>query len=252
MAWTAYCRKCGKDVPPGDVCPFCGGKLTKASLRIAWCVRRRPAADWLCWNAAARILLPVWALSLLLILLPEAILRGGAGVSALLTGGLLSTMGTLLAVAAVLTLIILLAQGEDILDCVADSRGVHVRLYLPEPTALKLLARFRTPALRSRADASGTVPVVLIAEKDLAWKDVARVQLWPEKLIILFYAPRWWQRAALPCTPFTWTDCQELIREKLGKKKKVILPPSLRAAKEKSAADFPAGPIQYSENTENL
>ena len=46
--------------------------------------------------------------------------------------------------------------------------------------------------------------------------------------MILFYAPRWWMRVALPCTAFTWADALDFIREKIGKKKAVKLPEECR------------------------
>ena len=45
--------------------------------------------------------------------------------------------------------------------------------------------------------------------------------------MVLFYAPSWWLRIPVVCTPFTWQDTMEYIREKLGRKKKVKLPQSL-------------------------
>ena len=66
-----------------------------------------------------------------------------------------------------------------------------------------------------------------LGEKDLPWKNVARVQLWPEKCMILYYAPSWWMRIAAACTPFSWDDVMGLTREKLGRKKKIRLPASL-------------------------
>ena len=56
---------------------------------------------------------------------------------------------------------------------------------------------------------------------------MARVQLWPEKCMILYYAPASWLRIAVECTPFTWEDVMGLTREKLGKKRKIRLPQSL-------------------------
>ena len=44
---------------------------------------------------------------------------------------------------------------------------------------------------------------------------------------MLFYAPSWWLRIPVVCTPFTWDDTMEYIREKLGRKKKVRLPQTL-------------------------
>jgi hypothetical protein len=73
----------------------------------------------------------------------------------------------------------------------------------------------------------GGAQVVKLSEKNLAWKDVARVQLWPEKCMILYYAPAGWLRIAVACTPFTWEDVMGMTREKLGKKRKIRLPQSL-------------------------
>ena len=63
--------------------------------------------------------------------------------------------------------------------------------------------------------------------KDLPWKNIARVQLWPEKCMILYYAPSWWMRIAAVCTPFIWDDVMAVTREKLGRKRKIRLPASL-------------------------
>ena len=80
-----------------------------------------------------------------------------------------------------------------------------------------------------RADPEAAVSVVKLEEISLPWREVARVQTWPEKCMILFYAPAWWLRIPVLCTPFAWEDAAEMIREKLGKKKKVRLPESFRA-----------------------
>ena len=60
--------------------------------------------------------------------------------------------------------------------------------------------------------------------------------------MILYYAPAWWLRVAVACTPFSWEDAMGMTREKLGKKRKIQLPPSLvipaepKARKAKPAA----------------
>ena len=132
---------------------------------------------------------------------------------------LLGMMGMLLAV----MLLVFILQGDDLLDCVIDARGIHVQTYLPEPTTLKLLLRGKSTRLLDSGE-----NMLLLSSREIAWKDVARVQLWPEKTMILFYAPRWWMRVSLPCTPFTWEDALDFIREKIGKKKAVILPEACR------------------------
>lgn len=137
---------------------------------------------------------------------------------------LLILLGTVLAVVfAALAL-----QGRELADYVVDNRGIHEIRYLPDPTPVKLLARLESPArMKEAAGQDTSVPVLRLSEKNLAWKDVARVQLWPEKCTVLFYAPARWLRSAVICTPFTWDDVMELTRNKLGKKRKILLPQSL-------------------------
>ena len=133
----------------------------------------------------------------------------------------------MLVIVATLLLLAFILQGEDLQDCVVDGRGVHIQQYLPQPTPMKLLLRLKSPSLMEQYDpAEG---ILLIGQKEVLWKDIARVQLWPEKTMILFYSPAWWMRLALPCTPFTYEDCFVFIQEKLGKKKGVTLPDELIA-----------------------
>jgi hypothetical protein len=227
MALTAFCKKCGREVDAGEVCPYCGTRLGKNAAHAAWCVERVPAKDWICWNAVMRLLLPAALVILLLVLLIEGISGGIGAVEKMMTSGfpvvLLILLGTILAV----VLIVLLLQGKELTDYIADNRGLHEIHYLPNPTPLKLMARLKSPGLIGAAGEDGRAPVVKLYEKDLAWKDVARVQLWPEKCMILYYAPSRWLRIALACTPFTWEDVMGLTREKLGKKRKIQLPQSL-------------------------
>ena len=227
MPITAYCKKCARDVPPGDLCPHCGGKLAKSALRVAWCADHTPVRDWMSWNAVMRLVLPVLLAVRVLILALEGLAGGLEGIAALLRGGLLFSLLGLLALTAAGLLLAFILQGDDLQDCVVDGRGVHIQQYLPEPTALKLMLRLKSPRLLERYDP--TEGILLIGQKELAWKDIARVQLWPEKTLILLYAPAWWMRLALPCTPFTYEDCLTFIQEKLGRKKGVMLPAELAA-----------------------
>lgn len=229
MAFTAYCKKCRQDVAAGEFCPLCGGHLARSAQRVAWCVRHRPVRDWLCWNSAARIILPGVAAVLAVILLAEGLTGGGAAVRQLLSAGILATALQLVGWLGAALLIILLLQGDTLLDCIIDSRGVHVQQYLLNPTPIRLMARLRSPALMQNIDPDAQEPMVLIGQKEIAWRDVARIQLWPEKLLILVYAPRWWMRLAIYATPGCWHDTLAFIREKIGRKKGVILPYELTA-----------------------
>ena len=221
MALSCYCRKCKMDVPASSVCSRCGNALPASSRRSAFCVDHRPVADWMCWNSAMRIILPVFFLVAFLVILMEGLGGGFEAVEHLLSGGFLMTMLELLLALFSLVLLLLIMQGDDVLDIVVDSRGIHVKTVLPEPTVLKLLARFRSPSLKDTDD------MPLIQSADLSWSQVRRVQLWPEKALVLFYSPVWWMRVFVPCTPFTYPDVLEMTREKLGKKKLVIKPGEL-------------------------
>lgn len=222
---TSYCKKCGQDVPVSAFCPHCRSKLAANTVRLAWCVDHHPVRDWMSWNAVMRLLLPVVGATLLLVILLEAVMGGLDGVQMLLGGGLIVSLLGMMCMLLTLMLLVFILQGEDLLDCVVDSRGIHVQKYLPNPTALKLLLRGKSPRLLDTLDGEN---LLLVSSAEIAWKDIQRVQLWPEKTMILFYAPRWWMRVPLPCTPFTWEDALDFIREKIGKKKAVTLPEECR------------------------
>lgn len=226
MALTAYCKKCAREVEPGDICPRCGSRIAKSAIHAAWCVEKAPARDWMSWNAAARILFPSALAVLLLVIAAEALSGGSAAVENLFRSGFPAVVAALLCAALLLILIVFLLQGHELTDYVIDSRGVHVTTYLPDPTPLKLILRLKSPGLASATEQDGA-SVLRLSGRDLAWKDVYRVQLWPEKCAVLFYSPSWWLRIPVFCTPYTWDDTLGFIRDKLGRKKKVLLPPSL-------------------------
>lgn len=261
MPLTSYCKKCARDVPVGERCPHCGAKLPANTVRLAWCVDHAPLRDWMSWNAVMRIALPVLLLALVLAILLEGVTGGVAGIEAIIREGLpLSLLGVAIFGAAVLLLLFIL-QGDDILDCVVDSKGFHVQQYLPDPTPLKLIARFKSPALMRRITEEN--PMLLLSQKEIAWKDVVRVQLWPEKTLLLLYAPRWWLRLSVPCTPFTWEDALQMVSDKLGRKKAVdlpgqlVAPPKPKAAKavqarQLSMDDLPAIPAEGVEQSQDF
>lgn len=253
MPLTCYCKKCAADVPVGDHCPNCGAKLAANTVRLAWCVDHTPVKDWMSWNAVARIVLPLAAVLVALMLVLEMAVGGVAGVERMLSGGVMIAVLGMITLGAALILLALMLQGDDVLDCVMDSKGLHVTQYLPEPTAVKLLMRLKSPQMLQQAGPD--TPMLLLAQRDIAWKDVARVQLWPEKTLMLLYAPAWWLRLPLYCTPFTWEDALEMVRDKLGRKKGVNLPAELIAppkpkapkavkAKQLTIADIPDVPEQ--------
>ncbi len=233
MALTAYCKKCAREVEAGETCPYCGTRLGKNAAHAAWCMERTPVKDWMSWNALMRILLPAALVILLLVLLAEGISGGISAVEKMLVSGFPVVLLILLGTILVIALAALLLQGKELTDYVVDNRGIHEIHYLPDPTPIRLVTRLKSPSLM-RNEERGQKPAVLkLSEKDLPWRNVARVQLWPEKCMILYYAPGWWLRIAVVCTPFIWDDVMALTKEKLGRKKKIRLPGLLMIPAEK-------------------
>lgn len=224
MARTAYCKHCGKEVEAGEVCPECGTRLGKNAAHAAWCIERTPVKDWMYWNSVMRILLPGALVILILVLLLEGISGGAEALEKMLSSAFPAVLGVLLLTTVAVVFAVLLLRGKELSDFVIDNRGIHETRYLPNPTPLKLMLRMKAPGL---PEGDGSARVVKLSEHHIAWKDVGRVQLWPEKCTVLFYAPAWWLRIPVMCTPFTWDDTLAFTREKLGKKRKIQLPPSL-------------------------
>lgn len=221
VAKTLYCKKCNVDVPEGEACPVCGKTPPASSVRVAWMYARQRTTDWMCWNAVMRIAVPVLSAATVLGLLLELLLGGSAGVRQLLNSGFLWVMGMLLLLVTAVTLLVFALGGEDELYCVVDSKGFHVRTALPGANRVKLFLHGKSTALMETADANGRV---ILSEKELAWKDIARVQLWTDKRLMLLYAPRWWMKLSVPILLAKWNDVLTMTDEKLGKKKAVELP----------------------------
>lgn len=221
VAKTLYCRKCNVDVPEGEECPICGKTPPASSVRVAWMYARRRATDWMSWNAVMRIAVPVLSAATALGLLLELLLGGGAGVRQLIASGFLWAMGLLMLLVCAVTLLVFALGGDDELYCVVDSKGFHVRTALPAANRVRLLLHGKSADLMTTADTNGRV---ILGEKSLAWKDIARVQLWTDKRLMLLYSPRWWMKLSVPILLAKWNDVLTMTDEKLGKKKAVELP----------------------------
>ena len=146
MARTAYCKRCGKEVDAGEMCPFCGTRLGKNAAHAAWCVERTPVKDWMYWNSVMRLLLPGALAIVVLVLLLEGIAGGLGAVEKMLSSAFLPVLGILLGTVLVAVFAILLLQGKELSDFVVDSRGIQETRYLPDPTPLKLILRLKEPS----------------------------------------------------------------------------------------------------------
>ncbi len=225
MPLSARCKKCGMEAAPGACCPRCGGK--QGTPRYFWRVQQRPVLSWDRWNAPMRILLPIIGVVAGTVTVLEALSGDPARLRQLLTGDLPLLLGAMLGAAVLLTGLVLACQGTEVLEIAADKTGLTVTTLLPRPGMLSLLARLRSPALAGSASLRREYGLFL-GEKKLPWKACRRVQLWPEKQMMLFYAPARWLQLAIPCDRTAWLDLGSLVREKLGKRRDVSLPAELR------------------------
>ncbi len=225
MAQSAYCKKCRKEVLPGAACPYCGGKL--GTPRTVWRVKHVPVRDWISWNAPMRLALPALMLVAAVILAAEGLTNGTAGIERLLNGAFPRVLLWILAGLTLAVLLVLLFQREEVLEVALEKSGITVRTLLPKPGPLCLLAHLRSPAL-ARNDALRQEYGLLVDEQKLSWRQVKRIQWWPEKSQLLLYGPFWWLRMAVPVTAESWPELSAAITEKLGKKK-IRMPSGLRA-----------------------
>ena len=252
MPYTVYCKKCCCEVSPGETCPVCSASLKGKKERETFTVYRRAVTDWMCWNRVMRVYLPAWAFLSAALLVPAGVtaFATGRSMNAILPPVLLPVW-MLLGIAVIALL--LLFQGVSRLDCTVDSHGVRMVELLETPTTLQLLAHLRSPSLTQDEIESG---LYLLHVHDLAWKDISRVDLWPEKGFVLLYQPAHWLRIPLPCPPGDYEIVLEEIRRNAGAKKRIILPQELKTeepaeAKPRKArrkkADEKAEHLQYDE-----
>lgn len=226
MAVSATCKKCGREAAPGGTCPLCGGKT--GLPHTLWRVSRRPVLSWMAWNSFLRLALPVLALVAAALLAAE-LANGPGGLRRFLEGPVPTLLLWLLAGLTAAVGLVLLLQGTETLELMSDKNGMTLRVLLPRPNALQLLAHGRSPRLIR--EASLRMEYGLLAdERRVDWKSLRRVQLWPEKGLFLLYGPRWWLRMAVPCDTEGWREMSAQVRDKLGGSKRAIVPASLRQA----------------------
>ncbi|MBR6954844.1 MAG: zinc ribbon domain-containing protein [Clostridia bacterium] len=227
MPYSARCKKCGTETSSGALCPRCGGKL--GPWRCLWRTQRIPVLSWSCWNAPMRIMLPALAVMALAAMGVELTLGGWPALERLMAGSFPLLMLSLVGAAVLLTGLVLLLRGREVLEIAADKGGLTVTVLLPKPGAVSLLARLHSPAEAADPALQRTYGLFL-EEKTIPWKSIRRVGLWPEKQLVLFYAPAHWLRAAVPCDRASWPEMRQTITDKLGKQKHTRLPDVFRPA----------------------
>ena len=145
-------------------------------------------------------------------------------VKAVFVQGFFGTLLTALGIILLAVLLLLLLQGRESVHYVLDARGVHQYVYLRQPTAMRLYARFLTPAAVAAIDAGEQAieGMTFVRANHLAWADVKRVRFWPETKTILFYRPKYWQAMAVVCASQEYEAAETLTRKKLARNRKAL------------------------------
>lgn len=238
MPLVNYCKKCRAETPLGESCPYCGGKLTQTGEMISFGLVRKAGKEWFAWNNMLRILLPVWVLTVAIVILSEMAASGVNGVEALLEQGLMRTMIAILAAALGVIWLMFALQGRESVHVVFDKQGVHVRTYIPRHNTIGLYARFATPYTVERLTETDERPelegLMLVRRITLPWNDIRRVKIWHEGSTMLFFRPSFWQVAAVRLPYAEMPEAEAYVRKKLKRNKKAkVQPPDPMEKKKK-------------------
>lgn len=239
MPLVNYCKKCKTEVPLGESCPYCLGKLTQSGEQISFGMKRLVVKDWFAWNDLLRIALPVLGLVLIIILASEASAAGMAGVTALLSQGLMETMLGLLALVLLAIYLILSLQGAESVHTVLDKDGVHVRVYIAKGNDLGLYARLMTQASADRLAQLDNRPALsdltLVKRVSIPWSQIRRVRIWREGGRVLIYRPAFWQAVAVHCPGRELVEAEAFVRKKMKRFKKAKVLPKIPTEKSKKS-----------------
>ena len=196
---------------------------------------RRPVKEWFAWNHILRIALPVWLLVWVVVVAAEGAAAGTEGVIALINGGFLRTMGSLLAMLLAVVWLTLRLQGVESVHVVLDKQGVQVRTYVQEGNATALYTRFVSEAAAEKLAAEDERPelpgLVLVRRVQLPWNEIRRVRIWREGCTILFFRPSLWQAAAVQLPVGELAGAEEYVRKKMKRNKKAKIQPVIRKEK---------------------
>lgn len=224
MPLVQYCKKCKTEVPLGESCAFCGGKLTKNGEMLSFGMVHVPVRDWFCWNNLLRIALPILGGVTVLALLFELMAGGTKAVEKLLRDGFLGTMLVVLGAMLLVFYVLLRLQGGERIHYVLDKQGVHAWTYLQEANPIQLYTRLLTPeAMEKLSQDDHALPdLTLIRYQTIAWHDIHRVRLWRENAVLLLYRPSWWQAMYVNCPIEEWEAVEKMLRQKLKPRKEVV------------------------------
>ncbi len=222
-----FCKKCKREVPDGEACPFCYGKLSKTNEQISFWMGRNPVRDWFSWNRVLRVALPVLGCVAAAVLLLEGLLSGGRGVQSLFLQGFFGTLLWVLGAMLLFMLVVLLLQGKENVHFVLDRTGAYADTYLDHPTPLRLYARFTTPEMVEalQGEEPAAAGPTLVRRVYIAWGDVRKLRCWRETRQLLFFRPSWWQVLVVACPPALYGEAEAYVRKKLTRNKKAKMIP---------------------------
>lgn len=238
MPKVNYCKSCHCEAPLVEICPYCGKKLTKTNVRIVFESTNRPVSDWFCWSAYLRILLPVWAVVLVLPIVLEFAQKGVNGVARLFQDGFLILALGLLIFFLLLILILLILQGEEIISYIIDKDGLQERCFLYHPKKINITSRFVSDEtvwnLSESEEQQPLEGMILVRRTIIPWEKIRKVNCWKMGSIFLVYRPKFWRILTIHCPEGEYQEAEEYIRSKLkSKPKAVVLPESKTAQKGK-------------------
>lgn len=241
MPLVNYCRKCKAEVPLGESCSYCGGKLAATGEMISFGVVRAPVKEWFAWNNLLRVALPVLLIVTVTVLCAEAAAAGVPGVTALIEQGFLKMMLGVFALTLGAIWLLLSMQGIENVHVVLDKQGVHIRTYLPQANRMAMTAHFVSEEMAEKLAAADDRPplegLVLVRRVTIPWDAVKRVRIWREGAAILFFRPTFWQAAAVRCPLSELPEAEAYVRKKLKRQKKVRITPFVKEEKSKKAKD---------------
>lgn len=216
MPLACYCKKCKVEVPVGETCSQCGGKLTKASQRFSFQTIHTPVKDWMRWNGILRIVLAVWCVITLIVLISESISFGWIGASRLVGSSTGTALLLSLAVAVCVVCLYLCALGTEDHYYFFDNKGINLSVYVKDPTRVKRFVRLVFKQVQSDETYGW-----FAGQRQISWTQIKRVQVWHDKCRIIIYAPAWWMQLSIACPPEQFHEALEYVKSKLGRKKDV-------------------------------
>ena len=221
MPFLSYCGKCKQEVPLGEICPLCGKNLPKTGERFVYNYQRIPWKDWFEWNRFLRILLPMWAGILLVMMLSEYAAGGQVGLVLLLQDGLLPHAILLLGGILLIYALLLFFHQPEQVHVVIDKSGVTVSAYLGKARSITQ----RIGLIRLQESPAKTDPewskngFTYVRRTTLTWDRIRSIHFWRGGATMLFYQMPWWLSAAVPYAPSDFQTLQELLQQKAGRKK---------------------------------